>query len=428
MTNPIILDRSISPAISIPKKLNLPKYEKIYLSNNLPVYVIQAGVQDVCKIEWVFNAGRWYENQKHVSRFTNRMLKEGTANYTAAAIAETIDFWGATFRNSSSVDHGNFSLVCLNKYLHEVLPVISEVLQQPVFPEKELATIIRNSKEKLKIDLQKNEYLADQKMNVALYGNTHAYGYDSESKNYDAIQVDLLKQHYQNFYHAANGFLLVSGKINENVLQQIEKHFGGKEWRKNMPAIAHKIIEPEKSKIIIDKKPGSFQSAIRLCKSVVGKTHKDYQKLSILNTILGGYFGSRLMSNIREDKGYTYGIYSGITNMLHDSFFYVSTEVGVDVAENAVNEIIFEIKRLQNEKVAAEEIELVQNYLTGKMLGNFDTPFNIAAAYKNLFIYGLDIDYFHSLIDTIHHISPDDLIEMANQYLNVDEMYQITIG
>lgn len=428
MTNNIFLDRSKIPAISIPKKLNLPKYDKIYLSNNLPVYIIEAGVQDVCKIEWVFNAGRWYESQKHVSRFTNRMLKEGTTNYSAAVIAEKIDFWGATFRNSSSVDHGNFSLVCLNKYLHEVLPVVSEVLQQPVFPEKELTTIIRNSKEKLKIDLQKNDYLADQKMNAALYGNTHAYGYDSEAKNYDVIKIDLLKQHYDNFYHAGNGFLLLSGKINDEVLQQIERYFGGKEWSKKVPEIPVKLIEPETSKIIIEKKPDSFQSAIRICKSIIGKTHKDYQKLSVLNTILGGYFGSRLMSNVREDKGYTYGIYSGITNMLHNSFFYVSTEVGVDVAENAVNEIIFEIKRLQSETVDAEEVELVQNYLTGKMLGNFDTPFNIAAAYKNLFIYGLDIDYFHALIDTIHSITPEDLIKMANQYLNVDDMYQITIG
>lgn len=423
-----LLDRSKSPNIILPKSLKLPNYEKIFLPNGMPVYIINAGVQEVCKIEWVFDAGRWYESQKHVSRFTNRMMREGTVNYTSTEISDKIDFWGGSFRSNSSVDHGSFSLVSLNKYLAEVLPIVSEVIQQPIFPEKELVTIVRNSKEKLKVDLQKNEYLADQKMNIALYGNTHAYGYDVEAKNFDLINIEILKQHHQNFYNAASGFLMVSGKITDEVLQTIEKNFGGENWKGVKSNAPSQSIVIEKEKIITDKKTDALQSAIRLCKSSIGKTDVDYQKLSILNTILGGYFGSRLMSNIREEKGYTYGIYSGITNMLHGSFFYVSTEVGVNVAQAAMNEIIFEIKRLQNEKVDADEIELVQNYLTGKMLGNFDTPFNIAAAYKNLFIYGLDVSYLHLLMDTIHSINADDLQIMANKYFNVEEMYQIIVG
>jgi predicted Zn-dependent peptidase len=422
------LDRSIMPEVKLPKQLLLPKYEKTQLSNGLLVYLINAGVQDVCKVEWVFNAGRWQEAQKHVGRFTNRILKEGSSKYASFEISEKLDILGASFRNFSSVDHGNISVVSLNKYLPQVFEIVEDVIKRPAFSEKELQLLITNSKEKLKVEKEKNEYLADEQMSEALYGNTHAYGYGSEEKNYDLVNVDLLKTHHQSFYNAANGFIIVSGKIEKDLLPLLEKHFGGNDWKGTAKSIEAKTTHPSAEKILIDKKKDALQSAIRICVPTIGKRHVDFKKLSVLNTILGGYFGSRLMSNIREDKGYTYGIYSGITNMLHDAFFHVSTEVGIDVAENAVNEIIYEINRLKNELVNTEEIDLVRNYLTGKMLGNLDSPFSIAMTYKNLFAYGLEVDYMNELMETVHTITANDLQEMANKYFNVDEMYQIVVG
>ncbi len=422
------LDRSTMPPVRLPEKLVLPAYEKIHLSNGMPVYIIKAGVQPVCKIEWVFNAGRWYETQKHVSRFTNRMLKEGSSKYSSFEISEQLDFLGATFRNFSSVDHGNVSVISLNKYLPDVLEIVEDVIKRPKFDEGELYLQITNSKEKLKVEKQKNEYLADEEMSVALYGNTHPYGYASEEKNYELVQREMLMEHHAKFYNAANGFIIISGKIESNTVSLLEKYFGGNDWKGEAAAVQQHVIQPVKNKILTYKKKDALQSAIRICVPMIGKTHADFKKLSVLNTILGGYFGSRLMSNIREDKGYTYGIYSGITNMIHDAFFHVSTEVGVAVAEDAVHEIISEINRLKSEPIDNEEIDLVRNYLTGKMLGNLDSPFSIAMSYKNLFTYGLDTHYLNELMETIHTITANDLQEMANQYFNVDEMYQIVVG
>ena len=422
------LDRSIMPAVKLPNRLVLPLYEKAQLSNGMTVYLINAGVQDVCKVEWVFNAGRWQESQKHVGRFTNRILKEGSSKYPSFEISEKLDFLGANFRNFSSVDHGNISVISLNKYLPQVFEIIEDVIKRPAFSEKELQMLITNSKEKLKVEKEKNEYLADEQMSTAMYGNTHAYGYASEENNYDLVNVDLLKTHHQSFYNASNGFIIVSGKIEKDFLPLLEKYFGGDDWKGTAKNIQAQASHPLVEKILIDKKKDALQSAIRICVPMIGKKHADFKKLSVLNTILGGYFGSRLMSNIREDKGYTYGIYSGITNMINDSFFHVSTEVGVAVAENAVHEIIYEINRLKNQPIDAEEIDLVKNYLTGKMLGNLDTPFSIALSYKNLFTYGLEIDYLNEMMETIHTVTAQDLQEMANKYFNVDEMYQIVVG
>ena len=168
------LDRSIMPAVKLPQQLILPPYEKTQLSNGMIVYLINAGVQDVCKIEWVFNAGRWQESQKHVSRFTNRILKEGSSKYPSFEISEKLDFLGANFRNFSSVDHGNISVISLNKYLPQVFEIVEDIIKRPSFSEKELQLLITNSKEKLKVDKEKDEYLADEKMSEAQYGNTHA--------------------------------------------------------------------------------------------------------------------------------------------------------------------------------------------------------------------------------------------------------------
>jgi zinc protease len=422
------VDRTIMPGIQLPKKLNLPGYEKITFPNGLKVYMVNSGVHEVCRVEWIFNAGRWYEKQKHVARFTNRMMREGSAKYSSKQIAEQIDFYGASLKSSSTVDHGNYAVLALNKHLPDVLDIAEDLLKNPVFSEKELEILLRNNKEKLKVDLQKNEFIADQKMNLLLYGENHPYGYESVESNFDLVNTDLLKEHHKKYYNASDCFMLVSGLITNDLIKQLEKYFGGNDWAGKKNTEPELPFHPAPEKKFTEQKKDAVQSAIRFCVETIDKKHPDYQKLSILNTILGGYFGSRLMSNIREDKGYTYGIYSSIINSVNSSFFHVSTEVGIDVSAAAVNEIIHEIQRLQNELVGKEELDLVRNYLTGKLLGNFDTPFNTASMYKNLFIYGLDVDYLHTFMNTIHTVTAEELREVANRCFNVDEMYQIVIG
>jgi zinc protease len=422
------VDRTVMPDILLPKHLTLPPYEKLTFPNGMTVYVVNSGLHEVCNVELVFNAGRWFESHKHVARFTNRMMREGSAKYNSKEISEKIDFYGATMKSSSTVDHGNYSVLTLNKHLPRVLEIIEDVLKQPSFPENELEILLRNNKEKLKVDLQKNDFIADQKMNLLLYGENHPYGYESEEKNYDLVNVDLLKAHHQKLYNASNCFLFVSGLITDDIIKQLEKYFGGDDWKAAKPTEPNLTFQPFAEKKLIERKPDAFQSAIRFCSESIRKAHPDYQKLSILNTVFGGYFGSRLMNNIREDKGYTYGIYSTISNSIHSSYLHVSTEVGVEVSDAAVNEIIYEMQRLKEELIDKEELDLVRNYLTGKILGNFDTPFSAAAMYKNLFIYGLDVEYLHALMNTIHTVTAEELKEVANKYFNVDDMYQIVIG
>ncbi len=176
------------------------------------------------------------------------------------------------------------------------------------------------------------------------------------------------------------------------------------------------------------EKPDSVQSAIRIGKLTIGKSHHDFVKLQVVSTILGGYFGSRLMSNIREDKGYTYGIGSFIAPMNQASYFGIATEVGVDITRQAIDEIYKEINRLSTDIMPNEELELVKSYLMGEILKSVDGPFALAERWKGMLLFGLDSEYFKKMIETISSITPEEVLDIAKKYLVADEMYEVVVG
>ena len=176
------------------------------------------------------------------------------------------------------------------------------------------------------------------------------------------------------------------------------------------------------------EKEGALQSAIRIGKLMFNKTHPDFQSLQVLNTVYGGYFGSRLMSNIREDKGYTYGIGSGLVSLQHGGYFFITTEVGVDVTAKAIKEIYFEMDRLRKEKITTDELQLVKNYLLGTFLRSVDGPFAMADRFKGILNYNLGYDYFDRYIATIRAVSASDLMGLANTYFDKDSMIELVVG
>jgi predicted Zn-dependent peptidase len=422
------LDRSKRPAIRRIESLSIKPAEKIALPNGIPLYIINQGTQDVCSIELNFNAGKWMQHQKLEARFTNRILREGTKSYNSKEISEKFDFYGAAIRAQTGADRASVMVNSVNKHLHEVLPIFAEIVREPVFPQAELDVIRTNGRERLKLNKTKPDYLAGRKITSVLFGSTHPYGYESTEEDYDKVTPEVLRNFYNDNYTAGNCFLMISGKVADGTLQLIEKHFGDKSWSQAKPAAVEHVITPAlelKHRITLER---SVQSAIRMGKRLFNKTHPDFQKMQVLNTILGGYFGSRLMSNIREDKGFTYGIHSGISSMLNDGYFYISTEVGIDVTQAALKEIYKEIDLLRNELIADDEMELVRNYFSGKILSGVDGPFKLADFYAGLLIYGLDIDYVHRLLETAKTITAKELRDLANRYLNTEDMFEVVVG
>jgi zinc protease len=423
------MDRTKAPETNAIQSVNIPAYKLVHLDNGVPVYVINEGEQEVLKMELMFKAGKWFEEKNLVADFTNRMLREGTGRLNNLQIAEAFDYYGANITTSAGFENAGAVLYTLPGQVNNVLPVLYEILSEPSFPKYELDTIITNRKQKLLVDLKRNEFLANRNFVNALFGQQHPYGRVTEPEHLDSIEVKDLERFFKKYYNASNLVIMLSGKFNEDVLEEINRYFGKKEW---IGAKADDNIVFEKSpaqKLIHHvEKTDSVQSAIITGNVSINKTHPDFLKLSVLNTVFGGYFGSRLMGNIREEKGYTYGIYSSFVSYAHAGFFEIVTEVGKEVKDATFAEIEKEINLLRTEKIEQEELETVRNYMTGKILRSLDGPLKFSETLKGLVLYNQDIDYIHRLLDTISCVSAEELLELANKYLDFSKMYKISVG
>ncbi|MEO1435061.1 MAG: insulinase family protein, partial [Bacteroidota bacterium] len=272
--------------------LNIPlhEFEQHELDNGMPLYQINKGTQDIIKLELVFLAGRWYESQKLTSRTTARQLREGTKTMTSQSIAEQIDYYGGSLRSSANLDTSSITLYCMRKHLPNILPIMESVLVEPIFPQAELDIFKQLQAQRLKIDMSKNDIIAYREITQHFYGTEHPYGYNSSPQLYQGIALADLKQFHQDFYHAGNCKLFLSGKTDQSTIQLINKHLGQSMARKEAIQMQH-IVDSEKQKKHFTERPGSVQSAIRIGRRMISKRHPDFPGFYILNTILGGYFG-----------------------------------------------------------------------------------------------------------------------------------------
>lgn len=421
-------NRTSPPLFHPIEGFDLIKPQHITFSNGLNLFVIDGGEQDLVRMEWIFSNVFSKGEQSLLNTVACGMLLEGTKDYTHAQIVDTVDFFGAYLVPEYSYDHSELTLYSLNKHLPQLLPLVKSILTDSVYPQKELETHTRNAKQNLLVSLQKNDFLARRTFNTAIFGKNR-YGIVSKADEYDRITRELLLDLHERQFIPSNCTLVVSGKITEEMLNLLEVHFG-LEWG-NDTAKATEVppvfAEPSR-KLIVEERPASLQSAIRIGYRTIQRAHPDFPGLQIMNTLLGGYFGSRLMSNIREDKGYTYSIGSGIFSLKYDAFITIATEVGVDVTRATLYEIEKEIQALKTNPISADELALVKNYILGSLLGSLENVFSHADKFKNTYFSGLDIGYYDYYIKVVQHINAEEIMRLANTYLDYDRMVKVVVG
>jgi predicted Zn-dependent peptidase len=425
-----MLNRTILPSVNEISDVELIRATEKKLGNGIPVYSVNAGSQELVRIELIFNAGFTVQPAPLVAASVNDLLDEGTADMNAQQIADRIDYYGAFLETEVAHDQATVSLFTLNKYLGEVLPVIEALVKGPVFPEKELNVNIQNRRQKFVVSTRKVADVARKKFNQLLFGNHHPYGYFVELSDFDHVTRQQLVDFHAQHYTADDCKIVVSGKVNETALKLLDKHFGGKDWgRKGVlkNGLGYHFDATLKGPHLVLKED-ALQSAIRIGKVMFNKTHPDFLEMLVLSTVFGGYFGSRLMSNIREDKGYTYGIGSAMVSMKEAGYFFIATEVGVEVTQKAIDEIYLEMKRLREEPVGMDELGLVRNYLLGSFLGSIDGPFALADRFKGILTYGLGYEYYDNYIRAIKTTSPQRLMELAQKYLRQEDMVELVAG
>lgn len=423
-------DRTMQPPIldAVEFTLQLKPCTTFTLDNGIQVYAIDAGEQEVLMVEWVFYAGNWFEDKNIVAATTNFMLKNGTRNRTAFSINEHFENFGAYLNRSCYNETATVSLHCLNKHVGKLLPVVTELFTESIFPEEELSIYKQIQQQRLSVNLKKSEFVAGRVIDELVYGFHHPYGIYTSFADYDALQREELVRFYNQYYTHGNCIIFVAGKLPADIQEQLNSNFGHLPLKPSPAGLKQHAMTPaaEKKHRVMNDENG-VQAAIRLARPFPTRHHPDFIRVQVLNNIFGGYFGSRLMSNIREDKGYTYGIHSYIQNHIHETAWMVSTEAGRQVSDATLEEIYKEMKRLREEPVAEDELHLVRNYMIGIVLGDLDGPFHIIARWKNYILNNLTDAYFYNSVHTIKSITAEELMELAGKYLREEDFYELVV-
>lgn len=395
-------------------------------SNGVKIYTLSSEEFEVLRVSFVFGAGSVIQSRPFAASATANLMSEGSHSMSAREIAEKLDYHGSYFDINIDRDYAYFSFCSLSKFVKPTLEVASEILLHPTFPEEEITTYCAKRKQRLRIEREKVETKAREEFAKSLFGEHHPYGTSSAEEEYDSLRREDLLYIYDNFYTAENCFVVCSGRINNEEMAQIEALAaaipqGKAREDKGFP-------EPTTRKMYVVEQSDAVQSSIRIGRRLFTRSHPDFLGMQLLATALGGYFGSRLMQSLREERGYTYGVMSAMVNFAHDGYFAIATQVGVEVTREAVDLIFKEVERLRNEPLPAEELEMVCRIMIGEIMRILDGPFGVADVTIENILCGADNAIIEENVRRISTFTPEELQSLAQRYLNPEDMACVVSG
>lgn len=420
------IDRAIAPQIFTPNNIEAASEVFHKTPNGVSLYTLDFSQFDVIRLSLVFRAGTKYQSEPFLANSTASMLSDGTITRSSKEIADILDFYGIYFDLSMDRDYSVVTICSLERFFGKAMEIFEDIVLNPTFPKKELKTLKAKRKHSLKMEREKIDYIALENFSKVIYGDNHPYGVSYSESKYDDLKPETLKKFYDNHYLRDNLFAVVSGKISPENLNKIEAlcdSFPTKEFK----IVRNTEISAEPQEIYIEK-PNSLQSAIKIGRRMFIKTHEDFVPMQFLTTVLGGYFGSRLIKNIREDKGYTYSIFAAMINMEDSGHFAISTEVASQYTQSAIDEIFKEMDILKQELVSEHELTLVRNVIIGQVLRILDGPFGIAdVTIENVQNQGNN-KCVSEMIRKINNTTSEQLREMARKYFIREEMCVVIVG
>ena len=418
-----MIERKIAPEIKQIEKINFISPDKFLLSENASFFWMKEVPNDTARLDFTFDAGT-IRDSNLISSLVAGLLFSGTAKKSSTEIHNELDYLGAFFDVGLSHESVMVSFYALNKNMLAVFKIFEDAIENVIFQQNEIDELIRERKQKLQVNLEKVGFLAQREFQKNLFEGTD-YARQIQLQDYDAAKrTEILEFHDKNYKKGLRKVVLVGNLDKSDVNLIIEN---SKKWAQTNSQVFESNFKNKIGVSTIEKKD-AVQSAIRIGKTLFNKNHQDFIGISILNTILGDYFGSRLMKNIREDKGYTYGISSMEVELARSGYFLIGTEVGTNQKDLAIAEIKYEIERLQNELIPNVELDLVRNYLLGQLLKGADGPYAMSDLFLSVDTYNLDFTFYDEYIDKIQNIEPKELQELAIKYLNWDTMSIVTAG
>lgn len=398
--------------------------QKLFLDNNIPVYCFENKDMEVVFMKIVFyNAGTVFQDKFFVASLTKTQLAQDTKDFTALTLADAMDYYGVNFSATTSNERTVLNFSFLKQSQKEVLKLAGQIILYPLFNQDKLDITINNSKQEFLAKCQQTSFLAHREFMANLFGRQHPYGKYAALSDYDKVNSEDLKLFYKKRYTFNQCYVIIAGNTDTEFKNLLNETLGKENWNSQTADTAPNNISVNKNpevKTVITPLESAVQASVCLGKFFPSIHHEDYIPLTVLNCIFGGYFNSRLMSNIREEKGYTYGVDSFIAPYFSGSVFMTVTDVTADKDSETVEEIFKEMKILRQEKVSDEELDTVKHYMMGEMLRSNDGVSEIAESFDQLVRFNLPQDYNSKSMQIVKNITADDIIRLANKYFAKD--------
>jgi predicted Zn-dependent peptidase len=417
-----MVDRSQTPEL---KQIDSIDFVAPEIRTEFPVpFFLQKQVPNATsRIELYFNAGST-NGKIGLASLVSGLLLSGTEKMNSTEIHTELDNLGGFHDISLGHESVVISLYGLNDKLKELLTLFSRSLSEVNFSETEIQELKEDRKQKLRINMQKVSFLAQREFSKNLFANSQ-YGRIINEDNYDSITRQEIIDFHKAFYLSGLFKVVLIGDFEEETIVSMEDMLIS--FVNNLPLEYNQNLQNVPG-LFHTEKEDALQTAIRVGRILFNRKKEDFVDFTILNTILGDYFGSRLMSNLREDKGFTYGVGSMLSEFHETGYFLIATEVGKEHKDAAIAEIRAEIERLHTELIPAEELDLVRNYLLGQLLKSADGPYAMTDLYVGVQAFGLDISFYDSYIKKIHEITPERLQLLAKTYLDWSQMTIVSAG
>lgn len=414
------------PPLTIPSTIDVPQAVRHTAPNGTPIYAINCPEYEVVRVSFVFHAGTITQHHPFTASATANMLAEGSQNMTSQQIAERLDYYGSYFDINIDRDYSYITFCALSKFFEQTAEVIEEVILRPTFPEKEVEIYSAKRRQQLTIERRKVETIARENFAQAIFGKSHPYGISYPESAYDTLSRENIHEHYQRRYTADNCIVVCSGSISDKVLERIT----------NIAAQIH--TSTTKDEIIFPpfdtrhnvrvQHDGAVQSSIRMGRLLFTRSHEKFIPMQVLSTVLGGYFGSRLMQNLRERNGFTYGVFSAMVNFQNTGYLAIATQIGTEVTEAALNQIASEIETLRKELIPEQELLLVKNIMAGEMMRILDGPFGIADVTTENILCGFDNSHIADNLNRIRSTTAEELRSLAQKYLDPKDLVTVVAG
>ena len=377
-----MINRKEQPAIKKIESVDFLAPKKLKITPKVSLFHTKNVKDETTRFDLYFDAGK-VKAENGIASFVNGLILSGTKERTSVQINNDINGLGGFYESGVSIENAVISMHCLR------------------------------------------ENILQKKFQKLLFANNDKYSSTLSLEDYDKVSVEDLKEFHKKNYLKGLTKVVVVGNVEQNKITYLAESCS--QFIADDGATFSSELKNHSTEERIEKK-GAIQSAIRVGRTLFNKNHPDYLDFLVLNTILGDYFGSRLMSNIREDKGYTYGIGSMISELQKTGYFIVATEVGHEVKDATLQEIKNEFKRLQDEIVAEEELQLVKNYMLGQLLKSADGPYAMMDLYLSAEIHGKNLNFYNKAIENIQAITSERIKELAVKYLDWKEMSVVVVG